>query len=478
MQNSFRAAFLLIICLILVQLQLVGQHQEVNEKPAIWGKESEDSRDSSSILYALKSGKTQGHFRYFFSSTDNSGVLTDYYANAFGGGLRYESGKFHGFQLGTSGFYVFNIGSSDLAKVDSTTNQVNRYELGLFDIQNPANRNDIDRLEEFFLKYSYRNSFIRFGRQLINTPFINLQDGRMRPTSTEGLWFEFNEVKKLELSGGWIYAISPRSTAKWFRAAESVGVYAMGVSTNGKKSNYANQLQSDGVLMFGAKYKSKKWLTITTWDLLFENVMNTAFVQSDLEFSNKKNTTFLASFQAIRQDAINQGGNPDVDLTYIDQGAKSNAFGAKAGIRKGKVEFTLNYNRIFDSGRYLMPREWGRDPFFTFLSRERNDGLGDVHALVGKFAIILPKNGVKINIGGGYFKLPDVKNFRLNKYGLPSYSQLNIDARYEFKGVFKGLEGQLLYVMKFNQGETYNDLRYTFNKVDMSLLNVVLNYHF
>jgi hypothetical protein len=125
-----------------------------------------------------------------------------------------------------------------------------------------------------------------------------------------------------------------------------------------------------------------------------------------------------------------------------------------------------------------MPREWGRDPFFTFLSRERNDGLGDVHALVGKLAILLPKNGLKINIGGGYFKLPDVKNFALNKYGLPSYSQLNIDARYEFKGVFKGLEGQFLYVMKFNQGETYNDLRYTFNKVNMSLLNVVLNYHF
>ncbi len=478
MNFSSRITFLTFICLLYSSIQVFGKQYEVEESNSSIANMREIPNDSSSILFAFKGGKTQGCFRYFFSSTDNSGALTDYYANAFSGGLKHESNKFHGFQLGTSLYYVFNIGSSDLTIVDSLTNQANRYEIGLFDIQNPSNKKDINRLEEFYLKYSFRRSFFRFGRQLINTPFINLQDGRMRPTSSEGLWFEYNEVKKLELSGGWIYAISPRSTAKWFRTSESVGIYPMGVSTSGKKSNYAYKLQSNGVMMFGAKYKPKKWLTVTTWDLLFENVMNTAMLQTDLEFSNKKNLTFLASFQAIRQDAINHGGNPDVDLTYIDQGAKSNSFGAKAGLRKGKVEFTLNYNRIFDSGRYLMPREWGRDPFFTFLSRERNDGLGDVHAMVGKFAILLPKNGLKINIGGGYFKLPDVKNFVLNKYGLPSYSQINIDARYEFKGVFKGLEGQLLYVMKFSEGETYNDLRYTFNKVNMSLLNVVLNYHF
>ena len=33
----------------------------------------------------------------------------------------------------------------------------------------------------------------------------------------------------------------------------------------------------------------------------------------------------------------------------------------------------------------LLPREWGRDPFYTFLPRERNEGLGDVHALMAQW---------------------------------------------------------------------------------------------
>jgi hypothetical protein len=32
-----------------------------------------------------------------------------------------------------------------------------------------------------------------------------------------------------------------------------------------------------------------------------------------------------------------------------------------------------------------MPREWGRDPFYTFMPRERNEGYGDVNADIDKY---------------------------------------------------------------------------------------------
>ena len=60
------------------------------------------------------------------------------------------------------------------------------------------------------------------------------------------------------------------------------------------------------------------------------------------------------------------------------------------GWKNNRWETTLNYNRITTHGRYLMPREWGRDPFFTFFPRERNEGLGDVHAIVGKLNYKIP----------------------------------------------------------------------------------------
>ena len=51
---------------------------------------------------------------------------------------------------------------------------MNRYEIGLFDHENQSNKEEIDRLEELFIKYNFRKSFVTFGKGLLNTPFINL----------------------------------------------------------------------------------------------------------------------------------------------------------------------------------------------------------------------------------------------------------------------------------------------------------------
>lgn len=74
--------------------------------------------------------------------------------------------------------------------------------------------------------------------------------------------------------------------------------------------------------------------------------------------------------------------------------------------------------------------------------------------------------------------MPDVLNFNLNKYGMPSYYQINFDFRYQFNGFWNGLDLQLLAVSKLNAGELHNNLRYKINKVDMLHINLVLNYHF
>ena len=125
-----------------------------------------------------------------------------------------------------------------------------------------------------------------------------------------------------------------------------------------------------------------------------------------------------------------------------------------------------------------MPREWGREPFFTSLSRERNEGFGDIDAIMGILNYNIPKARAKMSIAAGYYKLPDVKTYRLNKYSVPSYIQVNADVRYSFIGMMNGLEVQLLIVGKINKGETYHNKKYELNKVNMMLYNFVLNYHF
>ena len=464
--------------MLLAGSSVSAQHQEVSEKPDIYKGKQVQAVDTTSILSAFKRGHFNGHFRYFFMATDNTAGLTDYFANAAGGGIRYETARFHGFRFAVSGFYTFNIGSSDLSKADTVTGQFNRYEAVLFDVRDPGNKKNIDRLEEFYLKYQYKNASVTFGRQLLNTPFINLQDGRMRPTAVEGIWMEFDDAKKIKAEGGLLYALSPRGTTAWFEIGESLGVYSTGVNVDGTKAMYNQNINSKVVGLVGIQVKAHENLKLQAWDIFTDNVFNTAMVQADLVFPQKNGSLIIAAAQFIKQDAINNGGNADAAKTYFEKGGGSISFGAKAGWKNKTWEATLNYNRITGNGRYLMPREWGREPFFTFLPRERNEGFGDVHAVMAKVNYNIPGTGIKTSLAAGYYRLPDVRNYRLNKYGLPSYTQVNADARYAFGGFLKGLDAQLLVVAKLRSGETYNNPKYEFNKVNMILYNFVLNYHF
>ncbi|WP_338648291.1 OprD family outer membrane porin [Flavobacterium sp. KS-LB2] len=476
MKNFF--AVIYILASLLFTINTIAQHQEISDKPSVWKEKSNEKIDSTSILHAFKNGNFNGHFRYIFMTTNNESGLSDYHANALGGGVKFETAKFHNFQFGVSGYYIFNIGSSDFTQKDPVTNVSNRYEVALFDIQNPSNKDNLSRLEELYLKYNYKNSTITLGKQLLNTSFINLQDGRMRPTEVNGIWVDYNEIKKTKINLGYLYGISPRSTLKYFKIGESIGIYPNGVNPDGSKSDYAGNLDSNGIYIMGVQNESIKNLKALLWNQYAENIFNSALLQMDYKYDLNPNSKLLFGFQTIYQNALNSGGNEDPSKTYFEKNGNSQTFGGRLGWQNQKIEVTLNYNRITANGRYLMPREWGRDPFYTFMPRERNEGFGDVNALMAKIQYNHPKKTFKSQLAVGYFDLPDVKNVVLNKYGLPSYLQTNADIRYVFQGLLKGFDAQLLYVHKYNLRETYGNKNYIINKTNMSTINCIVNFNF
>ena len=455
-----------------------AQHHELSDQPVMWKGKPQDVLDSTSLLYAFKTGTTAGHFRYFFSQTTNEGALSDYFANAVGGGLRFETNSFHHFQFAVSGFYFFNIGSSQLHNPDPATGALSRYEIGLFDVENPDNHEDMDRLEELYLKYNLKKGHLILGKQLINTPLINIQDGRMRGTGVEGIWLDQELAKKWRFQGGLLTSISPRSTTKWYKGAESIGLFSQGVNPDGTPSNFKGNIEIPYVAVASFSWKPFEGLEYQEWDYHLPGLFNSTFNQV-VHHAQFKRTKWQNGAQFIRQWALADGGNADQSMTYIARGAKSMTFGLRSELEFANWHYSMNYNRITAEGRYLFPREWGRDPFFTFMPRERNEGFGDVHAFVVKIenqdpASMWRKSGFSF----GYFQLPDVQNFALNKYGMPSYLQANLDLRVQLEKLMHGLEGQLLLVAKYGVGNTYNNPKYQINKVNLLLTNFVLNYHF
>ena len=439
---------------------------------------SRDEKDTSSLQHFFRNGAFYGHARYYFMATDNAAGLSDYFANAFGMGIGYETGKYKGFQIGISGFFIYNLWSSDLMSPDPATGAKNRYELGQFDMLDPSNKHDMDRLEDLYVKYSNKKTQIKLGKQHIKTPFINPQDGRMRPTLVEGLLLETAFLKNSRLECGWLYGVSPRSTVNWFGVGESVGVFPTGLNVNGVKSNYAGNVNSKAIYFLGLTHKLSPDMKIQFWDFHIENILNSALLQLNADSRLTDHKIVIAGLQFIKQNAVGDGGNSDSSKAYTTPGSQAASFGARLGLKtKADWQFLLNYNRITKQGRYLMPREWGRDPFFTFMPRERNEGLADVHAAT---ALISKgwNTGLKSELGLGYYRLPKEFDAARNKYGMPSYCQINADVRYLFSGFLKGLETQFLFVYKGNLEERAIKKNYIINKTNMSLFNLVVNYHF
>ncbi len=454
-------------------------HPYIHPNERIFMDSATQKESPKSLQEFLRKGIFFGHARWYSMFTDNAANYTDYYANAWGMGIGYETGLYRNFQMGISGYTIYNMHSSDLTQIDPLSNQPNRYEIGLFDVVNSSNTSNLVRLEDLFLKYSLppKGLMVKAGNQHIRTPFINPQDGRMRPTLVQGVLMEKQWGKRGKFLAGAIRGISPRSTVRWFSVGNSIGIYGVGINPDGSKSQYSGNLPHSSVVYAGYQWKLKQE-EIQFWSQSVYRMFQTYLFQWDRKIGKAINP-WIFGVQAIHQHALGHGGNLDPQKAYFPSDNRSYVFGMRLGKQLNQQErITLNATRITSHGRYLMPREWGRDPFYTFMPRERNEGYGDVWAINLLFTQGFKEIPLKLDVGLGSYKLPNIQDVAFNKYGFPAYFQGNLDARYSMDGFLTGLELQFLVVLKRAMENVGYLPKYEINKVNLAHFNLILNYHF
>lgn len=456
--------------------------------------------------------------RYFFMNTQNSEQLeTNFFANGLNTELNYSysnllgllfKGKIadstlekHYLRLNAGYSHILNLNSSDLSLG-------NRYEIGLFDIQNPSLKSfgNLNRLHFF---YSHKNFEIAVGRIIPMNPFLNAQDGRLRPTYIQGVQSAYvgnskNAKLKYTVEFNFATDILARSTAQWKSLNSSIGIYPQGVSVSGKPAQY-NQINTTfgNVVLYPAiklnyQYskdkKSAKSIGLNHHVLYMNRLMLTNMVTLIHDYSINEKFNVGISAMWIHQKFLVDSTGLSAEKRYAETNEISNVYSGQFSLNykilKMQQSLTLAVTHISKDGRYLMPREWGRDPFFTFMPRERNEGLGNVQAYTINYQLnrnlIVPNaflKSITLDMGYGNYKLPDVKNYTLNKYGMPSYEQVNVALNFifGFKTSVKGFKKNLFnlkfwYIQKINSGNTYDLNKYITNKVDMSQVNIVLNY--
>ena len=423
----------------------------------------------------LDKGFFEFHKRSFAMSTINEGRLSDYHTLATGAGIGYYSPSFKGFHVGFSGFFLFEVYGYNLNEDDPYTGKRSRYESQLYDVTDKTNKKDLDRLEEVYLTYEYENFELKLGRQKLESPLLNENDNRMRPNIFGGFSAKYN-TEHLKVHAGVFNSITIRGTVDWYDWAHSYGVYGQGSNPMSDSLSYRGNITTLGMGVLGIEYDKKNWKN-QIWNYTNENVFNIVFFQSDYKWE-RKNYNVILGVQGLYENALNNGGNSNQLLTYRLKNENTYAYGFRIGINKKSSTVSLNYFGISNDGRYLFPREWGREKFYASLTRELFEGYGGLNAYVLKYKYKPEGKPFYLSLGAGYIDQPSSDNLFLNKYSLDSYYHFTSKFDYKFKGYLEGLDIQFVAAYKKSTNPISVLDRNKINWVDVLNLNLIFDYRF
>lgn len=403
--------------------------------------EQADTVAIHSVKELFTKGQVGGHVRNYFMATWNHRSLTDNHANAIGAEIAYKTAPYHGFQLGFAGLFTYNLFSSDIAQRDPVSGELPKLELELFDIQDPENKADLDRLDELYLEYKTEWLHAKAGRFSFTSPLMNPQDTRMKPYSFQGVSLQVPLQEKGAFTLAWFDHFSPRSTVEWFPADETIGVFPPGVDEQGNPSGYLHHTQTKGVAVAGLQLAPNRQIRTEIWNYRIENVSNTTYGRAVVGLVPRVE----AGVEGLYQFQVGHGGNPQSSRAYFpDQ--KQWLLGGMLAYAPANWHLSLNYLHIGEEGRFLFPREWGREQFFATLSRGRVEGTGKATLLAAK-ARKQWSDRLFLEAAVAKSWLPDVQDYPSNKYGATSYWGWVTDLNYRPKEpVLEGLSFRLLYI--------------------------------
>ncbi len=372
------------------------------------------------------------------------------------------------------GYRAFsNAFSSEIWIPDPTTGQSNRYETGLFDILEPEDR-FFGKLELFSLDFSSKKYQFKVGRMPIYTDWVNGQDGRLSPTVVEGLNATFIPSKQWRISLWAIGRMSIRGSSEWLGVGETLGIYPQGRTIFGKQGNYFGNTESKwlGVLELDRQLSNGSKLHYS--HTLAQNLFSTSWALFEKNWKINS-STWSIGIQSGIQHGLGTGGNSNSNFAYKNPKDLNYAVSGRFGWGNGRWNSHLSFTHVGGEGRWLSPREWGKDAWYTFIPRERNEGFESVNAWVGYLEYRSEKIPVQVYAHGGFHWLSDAANVAANKYNFPSYRQLNLGLKYQPKKI-SNLDIHFIFVSKEPLTSEKLTAIQIYNKVELLHFNGIINW--
>ncbi len=346
-------------------------------------------------------GKFEGEMRGGYQDTDDSIDSADELGLSVA--IKYESNSWNNIVFG--------------ARIAAAAGEGKEpYGIPFFD----ANNDGYGIIDELYIKGSYANSELTIGRQAIDLPFVDKDEGLgLIDNRFEAVVFTNKDIKDTT-----IYLAHIRSWS---------GVD----SDDASKFNRING--SDGMQLAGIEYTGIKNLGLKAFGYTANNFVNAGYLEAAFE-----NETDLFEYTATLQYALQD----------YDDGTESSTFGAAAelGLKSIPLGFNFAYNKNFDNG--VADNLYGGGPFVTSMEHYT------VAELEGKGDIIK---------GGLGYELIDGLSIEIN------YAKLNRSSLLDASEIDYALGYKYSDNLGFNI--VYSDINDDQNE-DMKNLRIFANYKF
>ncbi len=313
---------------------------------------------ADSVRTWFEEGKTKGNIRYYYIETkkDSGASHTSAHANAVGGQLSYSTGNWNGFQMGvtfmtTNGFALPNVVDTSILGRDNAVRQ------GL-PAGHPVAQESFSVLGEAFVKYSYKDLQLLYGRKVIKTSLVDAKDVRMLPSAVQGAFIDYKMPYGTTMGAAYLTHFKQRTSDKFVNIVK----HALGNNTQAITGHDEGE-----VVQVDAVYQSDA-TTVKVYDEYAQDFMNALYLEAVYKGKMGEHYDYHVDAQYINQMSV---GNADTNLqndnTLAGGQIQVNAFGVKAGVKRSETALDVAWTKVLsDADKHdslVLP--WDGTPLFT-----------------------------------------------------------------------------------------------------------------
>ena len=299
---------------------------------------------------------------------DGSKVRTNHIVGAIGGSMIYKSATLNGFNVGAGLYTSQSLGTLD--SKEAYLYKAGKGVLSRYDVLTDESIN-LTSLAQAYLKYTYKDTSVKVGRQIVESFLTKSNDTKMIPNTFEGATLRSGSIYDTSFLMAYLTRQKLRDHSD-FHHLLAVGdnpddPYSIFSENDDSAMHFGlglSKLQSKGIddrlIIAEARNKSIDNLSFMVNYTAVPELISSAMIQADYRF-DLGDMYIIPGFRYMRQFDDGAGEIGGANLKTLTQGyvdpesLDSELFGARLAFVQDGFKFRLGYTKVADQGDIIAP---------------------------------------------------------------------------------------------------------------------------